>query len=64
MPLYRGGPGYTLPFEKPPEFEEESGESINKAGMSGSLILSSGCSVPAMTPPENIEAMVRAAKEG
>lgn len=53
-----------LSFERPVEVEEESGESINNAGMSGSLIISSGCSVPAMTPPENLEAMVRAAKEG
>jgi uroporphyrinogen decarboxylase len=57
-------PTYSLPFKKPEEVEEESREVINKAGMSGGLILSSGCSVPAMTPPENIEAMVRAAKEG
>jgi uroporphyrinogen-III decarboxylase len=57
-------PGFMLSFERPVEVEEESGESINNAGMSGSLILSSGCSVPAMTPPENLEAMVRAAKEG
>jgi uroporphyrinogen-III decarboxylase len=28
------------------------------------FILSSGCSIPAIAPPENIEAMVRAANEG
>ncbi len=32
-------------------------------GPSRSLILSSGCSVPAMTPQENIEAMVRVARD-
>jgi len=56
-------PAFTLPFKKPEEVAEESREVINKAGMSGSLILSSGCSVPAMTPPENIEAMVRVARD-
>jgi len=55
-------PTFTLPFKKPEEVAEESREVVNKAGMSGSLILSSGCSVPAMTPPENIEAMVRVAR--
>lgn len=57
-------PAYTLPFKKPEEVAEESREVIDKAGRSGSLILSSGCSVPAITPPENIEAMVRVAKGG
>jgi uroporphyrinogen decarboxylase len=55
-------PTYTLPFKKPEEVAEESREVVDKAGMSGSLILSSGCGVPAITPPENIEAMVRVAR--
>jgi len=56
-------PTHSLPFKRPEEVEKEAREVVDKSGMSGSLILSSGCSVPAMTPPENIEAMVRAAKE-
>lgn len=55
-------PTFTLPFKKPDEVEMEAREVINKAGMDGNLILSSGCSVPSITPPENIEAMVRAVK--
>ena len=54
-------PTFLLPFGKPEEVERESREVIRKAGMSGNLILSSGCGVPSITPPENIEAMVRAA---
>jgi uroporphyrinogen decarboxylase len=55
-------PTHTLPFKKPEEVEKEAREVISKAGESGSLILSSGCSVPSITPPENIEALVRVAK--
>jgi uroporphyrinogen decarboxylase len=55
-------PTYTLPFKKPEEVEEESKQAILKAGMNGSFILCSGCGVPAITPPENIRAMVRAAR--
>jgi len=57
-------PTLTLPFKEADEVERESREVIEKAGMDGGLILSSGCSVPSITPAENIEAMVRAAREG
>jgi uroporphyrinogen decarboxylase len=57
-------PAFTLAFKGAGEVENESCEVIEKAGMDGGLILSSGCSVPSITPAENIEAMVRAAREG
>jgi len=41
----------------------KSRELIQSAGPGG-FILSSGCEVPRDTPPENIDAMVRAAREG
>jgi len=41
----------------------KSRELIRDAGPGG-FILSSGCEVPRDTPPENIEAMMRAAREG
>jgi uroporphyrinogen decarboxylase len=56
-------PNQTLVFKKPAEVGEESREAIRKAGSNGGFILSSGCGVPAVTPPENIRAMVRAARE-
>lgn len=55
-------PNQTLVFKKPAEVEEESKEAIRKAGMNGSFILSSGCGIPAVAPPENVRAMVRAAR--
>ena len=42
---------------------EKSLEAIAAAGTGGGLILSSGCEVPRDTPPENIRAMVAAARE-
>jgi uroporphyrinogen decarboxylase len=42
---------------------QKSREVIQAAGAGGGLILSSGCEVPRDTPPENIDAMVRAASE-
>ena len=55
-------PNQTLVFKKPEHVEDESKQAIRKAGMTGGFILSSGCGVPAVTPPENIRAMVRAAR--
>jgi uroporphyrinogen decarboxylase len=42
---------------------EKSVGLIRAAGSSGGLILSSGCEVPRDTPPRNLAAMVRAAKD-
>lgn len=56
-------PHKTLILKGPNEVEKESIEMILKAGKKGGFILSSGCSVPALTRPENICAMVKAAKE-
>lgn len=36
---------------------------IAAAGAGGGFILSPGCEVPRDTPPENMDAMVRAARE-
>jgi len=55
-------PTDTLIFKQPNEVEEESIQTIFKGGKKGCFILSSGCSVPAITPAENIHAMVRGAK--
>jgi uroporphyrinogen-III decarboxylase len=54
-------PTQTILFEKPEKVEEECRRAILKAGANGSFILSSGCLVPASAPPQNIQAMVRAA---
>lgn len=54
-------PNQTLVFGKPEQVEDESKQAIRKAGKGG-FILSSGCAVPAVAPPENIRAMVRAAR--
>jgi len=54
-------PNQTLVFGKAEQVEDESKQAIRKAGKGG-FILSSGCGVPAVTPLENIRAMVRAAR--
>ena len=56
-------PSDTLVFKSAAEVEEESIQTISEAGRSGSFILSSGCGVPIVTPPENIHAMVKAARQ-
>ena len=53
----------TLVFKSPDEVYEEARDLISAMGPSH-FILSSGCSIPANAPPENIEAMVRAARGG
>jgi uroporphyrinogen-III decarboxylase len=47
----------------PEEIYQESCRCIEKAARSGRFTLSSSCEVPYETPPENIDAMVRAARE-
>lgn len=54
-------PTDTLVFKSADEVYEEARELISAVGLKN-FILSSGCSIPANAPPENIEAMVRAAK--
>lgn len=47
----------------PTKVEEESYECIRKAGKGGGYILSADCLLPFNTPPENVRAMVDAAKK-
>ena len=54
-------PTDTLVFKDADEVYEEARALISAIGPYN-FILSSGCSIPAIAPPENIEAMVRAAK--
>ena len=55
-------PTGTLVFKHADEVYEEARALIAAIGPFN-FILSSGCSIPAIAPPENIDAMVRAAKE-
>jgi uroporphyrinogen decarboxylase len=52
-----------LAFGSPAEVEEATNEVIRKAGKDGHLIVSGGCLVPDVCPPENVRAMVRAARQ-
>jgi len=47
----------------PEEIEEATREVIHKAGRGGHLLVSCGCLVAENCPPENMRAMVKAAKE-
>ncbi len=47
----------------PEEIYQESCRCIEKAALGGRFTLSASCEVPLETPPENIDAMVRAARE-
>lgn len=55
-------PTDTLVFKNAHEIYEEARALISAVGPYN-FILSSGCSIPAIAPPENIEAMVKAANE-
>jgi uroporphyrinogen decarboxylase len=55
-------PTETLVFKNADEVYKEARDLIAAIGPSH-FILSSGCSIPAIAPPENIEAMVRAVQE-
>ena len=52
-----------LALGHPDEVEEATKEVIAKAGKEGKLIVSGGCQLADICPPENIRAMVRAARE-
>lgn len=57
-------PTHLLVFGTPEEVEKESSHLMaSVTGMKRNYILSSGCTVPINTPPENIRAMVAAAKK-
>lgn len=47
----------------PAEVEEETKELIRKAGRDGRLLVSGGCLLTENVPPENVAAMVKAARE-
>ncbi len=47
----------------PESVEEATKEVIAKAGKHGHLLVSGGCGLSASVPPQNMSAMVRAAKE-
>ncbi len=49
-----------MAFGKPSEVEAAAKMIIYKAGKDGALLLSGGCLLPEICPPENIEAMVQA----
>ena len=53
----------TLATKQPEDVYAESCRCIQKAGIGGKFILSSACEVPVDTPPENLDAMLRASKE-
>jgi uroporphyrinogen-III decarboxylase len=46
----------------PEEVKEATREVIEKAGRDGGLMVSGGCIIPAICPPENIQAMVETVK--
>jgi uroporphyrinogen decarboxylase len=52
-----------LVHDTPQQVFETAREAIQKAMRGGGFILSSGCALGRDTPPENIEAMARAAME-
>jgi uroporphyrinogen decarboxylase len=52
-----------LAYLSPEEIYQESCRCIEKAAQGGQFTLSSSCEVPYETPAENIDAMVRAARE-
>lgn len=66
------GPAYTLmgnvstslvAFGTPAEVKEATKEVIRKAGRDGHLIVSAGCLISDVSPPENVRAMIEAARE-
>lgn len=53
----------TLIMDNPQEVEEQAKDAIRQAAKGGGFILSGGCELSAISPPENIHAAVNAAKE-
>ena len=59
-----GNVGTTLmAMGKSEEIEGKTREVIEKAGKNGHLLISGGCLLPEICPPENIRGMVRAARQ-
>ncbi|MHC1567627.1 MAG: uroporphyrinogen decarboxylase family protein [Candidatus Syntropharchaeia archaeon] len=53
----------TLIMGKPEDVEREAKEAIKEAAPGGGFILAPGCDLPPVAPPENIKAVVEAAKK-
>ena len=51
-----------LAMGSPEEVKEATREVIDKAGRDGGLMVSGGCIIPDICPPENIQTMVETAK--
>jgi uroporphyrinogen-III decarboxylase len=52
-----------LAFGTPQDVGEATQEVIRKAGQGGPLIVSAGCLVSDLCPPENVRAMINAARD-
>jgi uroporphyrinogen decarboxylase len=46
------------------DVEEKTGELLDVFENTTGFILNAGCAIPSTTPPENIRAMIRVAREG
>jgi uroporphyrinogen decarboxylase len=55
-------PSGVMALGTPEQVAEECRKAIQVLGTNGRFILSPGCTLPATTPPENVEAMVEAAR--
>ena len=56
-------PSNPLALGGPEEVTEEARRAIESAGTGGRLILGGGCMISAEVPPENMRALIRAARE-
>jgi len=56
-------PSGVMAMGTPEQVEEKCKEAIEILGVGGGLILGPGCALPPITPPENVHAMVEAAKK-
>jgi uroporphyrinogen decarboxylase len=55
-------PSGVMALGAPEQVSEECRKAIRTLGANGRFILSPGCTLPATTPPENVEAMLEAAR--
>jgi uroporphyrinogen-III decarboxylase len=55
-------PSGVMALGAPAQVSDACGEAIRVLGANGRFILSPGCTLPATTPPENVEAMVESAR--
>jgi MtaA/CmuA family methyltransferase len=56
-------PSAVMALGTPEQVTEECRKAIAALGANGRFILSPGCTLPSTTPPENVEAMVEAARD-